>query len=74
MAERRVSSGTGAIRRFGSRRSQLPGDEVIVRAYGERLIVEPAPKNSLLALLDTLEPIDEAFPPIEDRPPKPVNL
>jgi antitoxin VapB len=53
---------------------ELPGAEAIIRKDGERLIVEPAPKKSLLALLATLEPIEEHFPPIDDRPPEPVDL
>jgi antitoxin VapB len=45
-----------------------------MRKEGERLIIEPAPKQSLLALLATLEPIDEEFPPGDDKPPEPVEL
>jgi antitoxin VapB len=47
---------------------ELPGEEAILRKQGERLIIEPAPHRSLLALLATLEPIDEAFPPIPELP------
>jgi antitoxin VapB len=53
---------------------ELPGKEAILRKDGERLILEPTPPKSLLALLDTLEPIDEDFPPITDQPPEPVEL
>ena len=56
------------------REFELPGDEAIMRREGERLIIEPAPPESLLALLSTLEPIDEEFGEIVDRPPEPVDL
>jgi antitoxin VapB len=56
------------------REFELPGDEVIVRKEGERLIIEPAPQKSLLALLATLIPLDEDFPPIPELPTDPVEL
>ena len=56
------------------REFELPGKEAIMRKEGERLILEPAPKRSLIELLDSWDPIDEEFPPIEDWPPEPVNL
>jgi antitoxin VapB len=42
---------------------ELPGEEAVMRKDGERLIIEPAPKKSLLAVLATLETLDEDFPP-----------
>lgn len=56
------------------REFELPGDDAIMRKEGDRLIIEPAPRKSLLAVLATLEPIDEEFPEIEDLPPEPVDL
>jgi antitoxin VapB len=56
------------------REFQLPGDEAVMWKEGERLIIEPAPKPSLLALLATLEPIEEELSPIDDKPPEPVDL
>lgn len=56
------------------REFELPGKEAIVRKVGEQLIIEAAPKPSLIELLDSWEPIDEEFPPIEDKPPEPVAL
>jgi antitoxin VapB len=53
---------------------ELPGEEVIMRKDSERLIIEPAPKKSLLAVLATLEALDEDFPPIPDQAPDPVDL
>ena len=45
---------------------ELPGEDAIIRKDGQRLILEPAPPRSLLALLATLPTLDEEFPPIED--------
>ena len=56
------------------REFELPGKDAVMRKEGEKLIIEPAPKKSLLALLATLKPIDEDFPEIEDLPPDPVDL
>ncbi len=52
------------------REFELDGDEAIIRKEGDRLIVEPMRKGRLLALLGTLEPLDESFPDVdEDLPP-----
>jgi antitoxin VapB len=53
---------------------QLPGEEAIIRKEGDRLIIEPAKPRSLLALLATLDPIDEDIDPINDPAPEPVDL
>lgn len=53
------------------REFELSGDEAILRKEGDRLILEPAPPRSLLALL---EPIDDEFPPIAELPTDPVDL
>lgn len=55
------------------REFELPGEDAIMRKEGGRLIIEPAPPKSLLALLATLSPLDEDFPPIADPPPEPVE-
>ena len=56
------------------REFEQPGREAIMRKDGPRLIIEPAPKKSLIEILRSLEPIDEKFPEIEDPPPEPVDL
>ncbi len=56
------------------REFEFPGEEAIMRKEGERLIIEPAPPKSLLAVLSTLQPLDEDFPPINDSAPSPVDL
>jgi antitoxin VapB len=33
----------------------------LIRKEGDRLLIEPVPPPRLLALLDTLKPIDETF-------------
>jgi len=53
---------------------ELPGEDAIMRKEGRRLIIEPARRKSLLALLATLKPLDEDFPEIEDVPPEPFDL
>ena len=56
------------------REFELPGQEAVMRKEGQRLIIEPAAPKSLLAVLATLTPIAEEFPPIADDPPDPVEL
>lgn len=55
------------------REFELAGDEAIMRREGDRLIIEPAPPESLLAVLDSLEPLEEDFAPMPDPPPEPVD-
>ena len=56
------------------REFELPGEDAIMRKEGERLIIEPAPPRSLLAVLATLAPLDEDFPPIPELALGPVEL
>jgi antitoxin VapB len=56
------------------REFELPGEDAIMRKEGERLIIEPTTPKSLLALLATLAPLDEEFPPIPDPTPEPVEF
>ena len=56
------------------REFELPGEDAVIRKEGERLIIEPTSPKSLLALLATLERIEEDFPPIPDLTPEPVEL
>lgn len=53
---------------------ELPGKVAVVRKEGDRLIVEPAKRQTLLSLLARWEPLEEAFPEIEDSAPEPVDL
>ncbi|MDR3475975.1 MAG: AbrB/MazE/SpoVT family DNA-binding domain-containing protein [Devosia sp.] len=53
---------------------ELPGEDAIIHREGARLIIEPAPFRSLLAVLRELAPIDDDFPGIDDRPPEPVEF
>jgi len=56
------------------RQFELPGEDAIMRKEGERLIIEPVPKASLLEVLASLAPLGEEFPPIDDLPPDSVQL
>ena len=56
------------------REFELPGEDAVIRREGERLIIEPARRMSLLALLATWGPLDDELPAIDDRPPDPVDL
>ena len=48
------------------REFELEGDEAIIHKEGDRLIVEPVRKGKLLALLATLEPLEENFPDVDE--------
>ena len=48
------------------REFELPGRDAVMRKEGDRLIIEPAAPRSLLAVLATLAPLEEDFPPIPD--------
>lgn len=56
------------------REFELPGEDAIMHKDGDRLIIEPAPAKSLLAILASLSPLDEDFPEIDDPTPGPVEL
>lgn len=56
------------------REFELPGEDAAMRRDGDRLIIEPAPPRSLLALLAELPALDEDFGPIEDPAPAPVQI
>lgn len=48
---------------------ELPGSEALLRKEGDRLIVEPMPRRSLLEVLSTWAPLEEEFPEIDDLQP-----
>ena len=56
------------------REFELRVEDAIIRKDGDRLIIEPAPPKSLLAVLATLAPLDEDFPAIRKLPPDRVDL
>ena len=56
------------------REFELPGVEATMRKEGDRLIIEPAKRRSLLEFLATLEPVEETIGEIEDLPPDPVDI
>jgi antitoxin VapB len=56
------------------REFEFPGEDAIMRKEGERLVIEPVPTKSLLALLAKLKPLPEDFPPIPDVSADAVEL
>ena len=56
------------------REFEFSGEDAIMRKEGDRLIIEPAPPKSLLAVLATLAPLAEDFPLILDRDPERIDL
>ena len=55
------------------REFELPGEDAIIRKEGSRLVIEPILGRSLLAVLESLRPIREDFPLIDDPLPSPVE-
>jgi len=53
---------------------ELPGEETIMRKENGKIVIEAEPPRSLLALLATLEPLDEELPDIEDPAPELLEL
>lgn len=76
-----VDTGARAVKLFRNGANQavripkefeLPGNEALIHREGNKLIIEPAkPKlekgsaAALLAVLNTMEPIDEEFPDVD---------
>ena len=56
------------------REFELPGEDAIMRKEGNRLVLEPVPPRSLLAVLRDLPTLNEEFPPMVDAPATPVDL
>lgn len=56
------------------REFEFAGEEAVLRKEGARLVLEPAPAQSLLGVLARLKPIEESFPVIPDLPPEPVKF
>ena len=55
------------------REFELPGEDAIIRKEGQRLIIEPVPPKSLLAVLASLPTLEEDFAPVVDRPATPAD-
>jgi antitoxin VapB len=56
------------------REFELPGDDAIIRKDGDRLIIEIATPQSLLAVLASLSDLAEEFSQIQDQRPAPFDL
>ena len=53
---------------------ELPGDRVLIRRDGERLILEPVRSRGLSGLLASWEPLEESLPDPDDPPPAPRDV
>jgi antitoxin VapB len=55
---------------------ELPGTEAIISRERDRLIIQPVRTGNLLELLASREPLEEAFPDVDEalRLPRDVNL
>jgi len=51
------------------REFELDSDEVVMRKEGDKIIIIPVKNGGLLALLSTLDPINEEFPDIDENLP-----
>jgi antitoxin VapB len=76
-------SGQRHVRLFRNGRNQavripvefeLPGNEAIMHRDGDRLVIEPVRKRGLLALLKSMQPIEDVFPEIDDPVPAPERM
>ena len=56
------------------REFELPGEDAIIRKEGDRLIIEATKPRSLLAVLASLETLEDDFPAIEELPLDAVEL
>ena len=45
---------------------ELEGDKAIIRKEGNKLIVQTVKEKSLLNVLSTLQPLDEALPDVDE--------
>jgi len=48
---------------------ELEGEKAIIRKEGDKLIIEPVKKDSLLKLLASLDQIDDEFPGVDEGLP-----
>lgn len=48
------------------REFELDSEQAIIRKEGNHLVIEPVMKGRLLALLETLEPISDPFPDVDE--------
>lgn len=53
---------------------ELPGSEAVMHRDGDRLVIEPARRRGLVALLETMQPLHEEFPVIDDPVPSPERV
>lgn len=52
---------------------ELPGDEALIYRDGQRLVLEPLARRSLLKLVANWDAIDTDWPEVPDPPSEPVE-
>ena len=52
------------------REFEMDGKEVLIRKDGDRLILTPIPRNRLMELLASWEPLEEGLAEVEDTTPQ----
>ena len=52
------------------REFEMDGKEVLIRKDGDRLILTPVPRNRLMELLASWEPLEEGLAEVEDTAPQ----
>jgi len=45
---------------------ELSGEEVLIHREGSRLVIEPVQRQSLLAVLETLHPLEDNFLDVDE--------
>jgi antitoxin VapB len=53
---------------------ELPGNEAIMHRDGDRLVIEPVRKRGLVALLKSMQPVEDVFPEIDDPMATPERI
>jgi antitoxin VapB len=53
---------------------ELPGNEAIMHRDGDRLVIEPVRKRGLVALLKSMQPVEDVFPEIDDPVATPERI
>ena len=49
------------------REYELPGDEAVMRKEGNKLIIEPAQRRSLLQVIAGWQPLSDNFPDVDEN-------
>lgn len=53
---------------------ELPGDRVVIRRDGDKLILEPVRRRGLLGLLASWDQFEDGLPEIDDAPTRSEDI